>query len=316
MQVFGIDVSSAWLDINSYGTTEVHRIDNDAEAIQAWLAQLPPDCQLACEATGRYHVRLTHLAHAAGLRVFVLNPREVHHYARGMGRRAKTDRVDAQLLARYVAHEHTHLTPWQPTSADQEQLQLLFRRRGALTRVKQSLAMIGKELSGVEFELEMAKDHVQALIDALEQHIQALVQRQDATYQARQRAVETLPGIGPLTGAYLASLFARVPFTHSDQVVSFLGLDLCFSDSGKKRGRRHLSKRGPSEARRLLYNAAAAAGRSRFKPLLESYRQRLPYTGAVMALARKLVRLAFVLWRTESPFELERFRSPYLMPQA
>jgi len=77
-------------------------------------ATLPEAIHLGVESTGDYHRLLAERAHARGITVYVLNPHDVHHYARALGRRAKTDRVDAALLARYLAQEHAGLHPWQP----------------------------------------------------------------------------------------------------------------------------------------------------------------------------------------------------------
>jgi transposase len=305
-QVVGIDVASQWLDINQYGHSAVPRIANEAAAIQRWLAEVPVGSAIGFEATGRYHLLLATLAHAAGMQVYLLNPREVHHYARGVGRRSKSDKVDAQLIARYIAHERDHLRLWQPPSEGQQRIHEAFLRRSKLVKLKQALAMTGKAMTDADEPLAEALAKLQALIDHLEAQIHHYARQQADTY-ARQQALQSIVGIGSLSAAYLANLFARVPFRTSDQVVSFLGMDLRFADSGKKQGQRRLSKRGPSEARRLLYNAAASAARSCFAPVFARYRERLPYTGAIMALARKLVRIAFALWQSGQPFEKSRF---------
>jgi transposase len=100
-------------------------------------------------------------------------------------------------------------------------------------------------------------------------------------------------------------LFTRVPFTSADAVVAFAGLDPRANDSGHKRGRRSLSKRGPAELRRLLYNAAMSAARTKvWKPAYEHERNKsLPSTAALVILARRLLRIAFALFKKKVNFD-------------
>lgn len=96
-------MASSHLDIRSYGGTTVKRIANTPLAISCWLGSLPSGCVIAMESMGRYHCALATGAFAAGFTVHLLNPRDVHSYARGLGSRGKTDRLDAQVIDRYAA---------------------------------------------------------------------------------------------------------------------------------------------------------------------------------------------------------------------
>ena len=99
------------------------------------------------ESTGSYHELLAHLAHRRGLSVYVLNAKDVRHYGQATGQRAKTDRVDAALVARYVAKEHEHLHPWYPPNPTQRQLQRLMRRRAKLTSARSTIRASFKDLA-------------------------------------------------------------------------------------------------------------------------------------------------------------------------
>ena len=112
-------------------------------------------------------------------------------------------------------------------------------------------------------------------------------------------------GIGLLNAAMLTNLFLRVPFAKSDAVVALAGLDPRANDSGLKRVKRRLSKRGPAELRRLLYNAAMAARKSPvWLPFYERQRAKgLPKTACLVVLARKLLRLAFSLFEHQTDFD-------------
>lgn len=117
--------------------------------------------------------------------------------------------------------------------------------------------------------------------------------------------LRSIPGIGPLSGAALLGVFTRLGFRSSDAVVAYSGFDPRPQDSGQKRGRRRLSKRGPAELRRLLYNAAMSAAKTKtWKPFYERQRAKgLPTTAALVVLARKLIRVAFALFKKDVCFD-------------
>jgi len=109
-------------------------IANTAEAIDSWLKTLPGESYIGLEATGVYHQLLAERAVSRGKVVYLLNPRDMRHYALGLGRRGKTDRVDAQMIRRFITAERCHLRPYQPASATQRQLALLQRRRATVVK--------------------------------------------------------------------------------------------------------------------------------------------------------------------------------------
>jgi transposase len=143
--VMGVDVAKAELVIDS--GQGLLTLANTQEAIDTWLATLPAESRIGLEATGAYHQLLVDRAVLAGMIVYVLNPRDLRHYALGLGRRGKTDRVDAQMIRRFIAAEQAHLRPYQPASDAQRQLALLQRRRASVVKHRQALQ---KALRGVQ----------------------------------------------------------------------------------------------------------------------------------------------------------------------
>jgi len=105
----GVDVSKDTLVSCIHDSGARRTITNQRSAIEAWLKTLPAGSAIGMEATSTYHELLADLAQRAGLLVYVLNPKDVHRYAKGVGIRAKTDRVDAAVIARYIAREHSQL---------------------------------------------------------------------------------------------------------------------------------------------------------------------------------------------------------------
>ncbi|PKL93630.1 MAG: IS110 family transposase, partial [Gemmatimonadetes bacterium HGW-Gemmatimonadetes-1] len=114
-------------------------VANQSSALRAWLATLPPGSRIGLESTGRYHELVADLAHKLGFTVYVLNPKDTRYYARSLGRRGKTDRVDAEVLARYVAKEHGDLRAYVPASPAQRDIDRLLRRRASIVSLRGSL---------------------------------------------------------------------------------------------------------------------------------------------------------------------------------
>jgi transposase len=115
-------------------------------------------------------------------------------------------------------------------------------------------------------------------------------------------------GVGPLVGLSLTNTLERVPFRNADAFVAFTGLDPRAKDSGQKSGRRRLSKRGPAELRRLLFNAAMAAVRTKvWKPIYDAYRtQGWSGTATLVIIARKIARAAWSIHRYQTIFNPDR----------
>lgn len=300
----GIDVAKKELVAATFGRSAVATIANEKTSLRAWLTTLPKGTALGVESTGGYHVLLATLAHARGLTVYVLNPKDVRHYARGIGRRGKTDRVDAHVVARYIAKEHGALHAWFPPTSAQARLASLLKRRAKLITAK---GMVRQSL-GAEPALARAAqtalaafDRVLEAIDAeLVKSVTQLPHGADGCAQLR-----SIPGIGLLSGVVLLTAFSRYGFTRADAAIAYSGFDPRPCDSGEKRGRRRLSKRGPSELRRLLYNAAMAAAKTKtWKPYYERQRAKgLATTAALVVLARKLIRVAFALFKKGAYFD-------------
>lgn len=302
---FGVDVASAHLDICSYGSSTVKRIANTPAAISRWLGCVPPGSAIAMESTGRYHQALAAGACAAGFAVYLLNPRDVRSYARGLGARGKTDRLDAQVIARYGAHEHHQLRLWQPVTLQQQALDELLRRRAVLVNCQQKLRMSAADCPAVLATLAPLMQEFDRALKAFDRQIRAAVQAVDAEGQAFD-CITSVPGIGLLSGAALLGVFRRLASASADAVIAFLGLDPRPMDSGHKVGLRRLSKRGPPEWRRLLFNAAMSGSATKaWKGCYEHERTKgLSGTAALNVLARKMVRVAFSLFKNRTRFEL------------
>ena len=305
--IVGVDVASAHLDAAVHGSCGVLRLDNTDAAIAKWLRTLPAGSTVALESTGRYHERLALAAHAKGFVVYLLNPRDVRHYARAMGMRGKTDRLDAQLLARYAQREASELRAWTPPSAELRGLDELVRGRGTLVKHLAAIRQSAADCARMPAEMAALIEQFDRLIDVIDGQIAQAAADLSLDSDSFER-ITSVPGIGLLSGSVLLGLFLRLANRGADAVIAFLGFDPRPMDSGNKVGQRRLSKRGPPEWRRLLFNAAMSASRTKvWKPHYEHERAKgLSRTAALVVLARKLVRVAFGLFKSQSTFDPSR----------
>lgn len=285
----------------------VHSIANQRTPLLAWLKSLPAGSRIGLESTGCYHELLADLAHAQGFTVFVLNPKDTRHYAKAMGSRSKTDRVDAELIARLIAQEHARLRPYTPPTADQRRLERLLKRRAKLTGIKGALRMTMLNLDGFAAELGAVMRKLDALIARIDAACSVITAR-SPQYAETQQRLQTIVGVGPLVGTALTNTLERIPFRNADALIAFIGYDPRANDSGHKAGRRRLSKRGPGELRRLLFNAAMSAVKTKtWKPIYEHYRARgWSTTAALVIIARKIARAAWSIHHYHTTFNSER----------
>ena len=304
VRIVGVDVSEAELvsvvhgEIGS-GTV----IANDAGAIQSWLRTLAPGSVVAMEATGRYHRVLAELAHAAGMTVFVLNARDVYYYAKALGARGKTDRLDAAVITRYAAEHRAQLQVWRPAAGVEQQLQDLLNRRWMLTRQLVTLKQSLRDVPTLREVGQRLEREYERAFEEIDRQLETLVKSQDNLGQGSQAALDHRLWRAGLIR--LGAPFSRLAFDNADAVVAYSGLDPRPCDSGTKKGKRRLSKRGSGDLRRQLYLAAFAASRSK---VFGAEYQRLRAKGfattqALVILARRLLRIAWGVWRTGVPFD-------------
>ncbi len=300
----GVDVSKDTLDIAGSPGRQRLTIANKRSEIEQWLKSLPAATFVGMESTGRYHQLLATLARERGLHVYVLNPKRIWYAARGDGRRSKTDRIDAQVIAKFLRDHINDLHEWNPGTPLLSEIAVLERRRQCIERHCTAMAMSLRGVEGLGEQLAQFMDSIKTMRQAIDQRIQALVNA-DQELARRQALLSTIPAIGAVGAASLAALFARVPFKRSDSVVAFVGLDVRASDSGNYRGRRKLTKLGPAYLRREVWLMGFAACHTKiYKPFYDAMKARgLKSTEAIMILGRRILRIAWAVWRTDKPFE-------------
>ena len=311
--MLGIDVSKAtlvttWLDRSDPRRRWERTVPNTAAGVRELLERTAPDCPWVLEPTGRYGTPVARQAQAAGRTVLLAPPQRAKAFLAAVRPRAKTDRLDSEGLARYALA--VSLRPYPVKAEAMEEVdQLLAARKGlsqSLARLRQPRAA----LPAAAEALDGAIADLAARLAALDRRIAAC---RDAALPAA-RALATVPGIGPVTAAAVASCLASKDFDHPDRFVAYLGLDVRVRDSGARRGRRALSKQGDAELRRLLFLCAQANLRRRdpdnpFKAQYARERAKgLSSTAALNAVARKLARTCWSLHRHGTTYDPARVR--------
>ncbi len=297
--VAGIDVSKDNLDIHLDG--EDRRLPNNRDgfrAIAKWFGGKDVD-RVILEATGRYHRALLQSLHAKGFAVCVVNPRQSRDFARASGKLAKTDRVDARVLAAFGA-AFAGLPLTQPRDSLLDDLgDMLVAREHMVdqrTDTRQILSQLGepvsrKALLGLIASLDKA-------IARLDLRIGKLIAG-DSAHAESYRILTSIPGIGPVTAAALISWMAELGSIGNRQAAALIGVAPFARDSGVHSGARHVAG-GRRRPRDLLYMAALSA--KSHNPQMIMIYQRLRERGkhhnvALVAVMRKLIVTANALLR-------------------
>lgn len=315
--VLGIDVSKATIDAELLGLEKLRRAQfanspKGFEKLSGWLARWKAERVHACmESTGTYGEALALWLHERGHVVSVVNPARVKAYGESEGVRAKTDRVDAGLIARFCRAQRPRA--WAPPEPEQRQLQALYRRLEALEEMRQAE---GNRLEGGT-QPEVVVASIRRLLGHLEEQIEATRRAIDEHIDAspglkRQcELLETIPGVGRHTAArLLAEISGMGDYERARQVVAQAGLAPRVHESGTSVKRRAgLSKAGRRRAREALYFPALVAWKH--NPVVRALCERLlargkPKMVVVGAAMRKLLVLCYGVLKSGRPFDAQR----------
>uniref|UniRef100_UPI003BB57974 IS110 family transposase n=1 Tax=Pseudomonas mohnii TaxID=395600 RepID=UPI003BB57974 len=197
--IVGVDVAKNELVIYHAQLDLLKSIANNKSAIKQWLKELPGPVAVAIEATNIYHLEFAELAHAAGCRIYMVGGYELNHYRKGVNVRAKTDALDAKLLARYLKNEGDELRPWTPPSPMYNRLLSLFRRRAALVQARVNLVQSWANEPLLKAALAGQVQSMQKLELLIEKMINDHLK--EAGLLAQLKRCMHVEGIGFLTGA-------------------------------------------------------------------------------------------------------------------
>ena len=299
----GIDVSKARLDVAELGG-RVWQVDNTPDGI-AWLVQQMAEMQpelIVVEATGGYQRSIVDALFHAGISVAMVNPTRVRQFARACGLLAKTDKLDAQVLAdfgqrvqpkRYVGK----------TEAEKQLSALLVRRK----QLEEMLKAEQNRLRTISPSLRGSVERIIAILreekKRLEEQIHEFLKEQKA-WQEQAEILGSAPGVGPVTTATLLADLPELGKMDRKKIAALVGVAPMNYDSGKKRGYRK-TKGGRTDVRSVLYMSTLVA--TRHNPLIQTQYQQLLKRGklkkvALTACMRKFLTILNAMLRDKQPF--------------
>jgi transposase len=292
MVVAGIDVDSRELEIYVGGIGKGWRAPQSHAGRKTLIEELKrlEVSKVALESSGRYERPIADALVAAGIIVYRVNPRQARDFAKGLGILAKTDRLDAKMLA--VMAEKIEHRAWQPPSALQDERRALVERRLDLVEAKTS------ELNRLVHELpRLVRDSVRRQIAALDREIERIERalreslREDPEGSARIAVLAEQKGVGWVTAVTLLTLVPELGTVKRTRIAALVGVAPFACESGTLRGRRAI-RGGRSSARSALYMAILSA--TRFDPEIRAAYERFKAAGkdskvALTACMRKLL---------------------------
>jgi transposase len=302
----GIDISKDRLDIASLPSEEHFDVPYDTDGMSQLvqrLATLQPTL-IVLEATGGLERRLAAELIDAGHEVSVVNPRQTRDFAKAMGQRAKTDTIDALVLARFA--QQIQPRSCEKTPEKQAELTALVVRRRQLVGilVGETNRLSSTHARKARRSIEKSLKFLQKQIDTIEDEIRKLIQSDDDWRQKAER-LESVPGVGPVTSATLIAELPELGRLNRQEISALVGLAPFNRDSGKSSGKRSIFG-GRAVVRRCLYMAALAAKRS--NPVIRAFAKRLKENGKVFkvlitACMRKLLVILNTLTKNQKSWQ-------------
>lgn len=300
----GVDVGKRWLDGSVHGEAEVRRFSNDASGITALLAWLREAGvrRVGFEASGGYERDLRCALEAAGLETVMHQPLEVRLFARLKRLRAKTDRIDALLIAAATAQVDAVKAAADPRLRDlAERLTAYEQVTAQLAQMKTCLEHV--QLKDLVTQLKAQMRSLKALKDRLARQVVEAIKTQPDLAE-RYRLLISLPGVGPIVAASLLVRMPELGCMNRGQAAALLGVAPFARESGQWTGQRFIGG-GRQRPRRMLYLAALSARRC--DPTLRSVAERLAAAGKppkviIVALMRRLIEAANLVLSRGQPW--------------
>lgn len=303
----GIDVSKAWLDIAVHEQEEAFRTGNDDTGIASLVKRLKKmkPALIVLEPTGGLEMLVVaELAHA-GLPVVAINAKRVRDFARATGQLAKTDKLDAKVLAHFAAAVRPALRNLR--SEEEEQLTAL------LTRRKQVLDMLTMEKNRLVTVRAKMRSEIASHIQWLSKSLKALDKEMadfvasTPVWKEKDALLQSVPGVGRVTSATLLGMLPELGQLNRQEIAALVGVAPVNKDSGKKQGKRRVYG-GRASVRSVLYMAALAA--TNFNPVIRKFYERLIKHGkekkvALTACMRKLLVILNALMHTNQPWRTQ-----------
>jgi transposase len=301
----GIDVSQATLDVAISNQKEIKNFPNGENGIiqiVSYLKKQVPTLTVM-EATGGLEKLLAAALVEANIPVVVVNPRQVRDFAKAKGKLAKTDSIDATILAEFACDIHPEIRPL-PDKATEEIKALMVRRQqiqGMITTENNRLSSAGlKVIPSIQEHINWLKRELKNLDKDLEDKIQ-----KSPIWREKDDLLRSVPGVGPVLSLTLLGSLPELGSLNRKQIAALAGVAPFNRDSGRFRGKR-ATKGGRARVRTVLYMATLVA--TRFNPVIKAYYQNLLERGkakkvALIACMRKLLTILNAMVRDHHPWQ-------------
>ena len=301
----GVDVSSSELVVGVYPSEEVWETSNDAGGIaklRERVCGLEP-ALVVLEASGGIEAPVAGELSEAGLGVVVINPRQVRDFARATGRLAKTDAIDALVLAQFAEAVKPPVRPL-PTEAEQALRALMARRRQLVAMITSERNRLPKATAHVRPGIEEHIAWLKVRLDDLNNDLHRLIES-SPLWRAKDLLLQSVPGVGPVASSTLLTHLPELGQLNRKEIASLVGVAPHNRDSGRFRGKRTVWG-GRAPVRTVLYMATLAA--TRYNPVVQAFYTRLCESGkpkkvALTAAMRKLLTILNVMAREQKPWD-------------
>jgi transposase len=297
----GVDVSKATLDVGFHPSKKTRQAANDDAGIEAVVHELVAarPVIVVMEATGGFEEQLAWALTGAGIPVAVVNPRQVRDFAKAIGRLAKTDKIDALVLAHFG--EAAQLKPTPLTDDLTKELEAQVARR------RQLVEMLTAEQNRLARAKRSVRKDIQAHVEWLRKRVKDIDRdlgeliRQSPAWREREELLQSVPGVGPVVARTLLAELPELGTLSRGKLAALVGLAPFNCDSGQMRGQRRIWG-GRATVRVALYMAALVG--TRCNPVLKAMYDRLLAAGkpkkvAVVACARKLLHILAAMMRRQ-----------------
>ncbi len=304
----GIDVSKRGLEVNVQGEERTRKVENNAQGficLVEWLKTVQPKL-IVLEATGGYETEAAKALSLAGFGVAVVNPTRVRRFAEALGRLAKTDKIDAKVIAFYAQVVKPDPNRFQ-TDLEAHLAAYVERRRQLLVELVAEKNRLSTSPECVRAEIQEHIAWIDAHVTRFDRDIQACI-AQNAAWQKRAEIMDSAPGVGAVTAATLVAELPELGQLNRQEIAALAGVAPFNKDSGPKKGKRRIAG-GRSGIRRALFMATLSA--TRCNPIIRKFYAALLKRGkekmvALTACMRKLLVImnAMVrkgeMWKTQS----------------
>ena len=303
----GIDISKQRLDVALVPGDEYWGVSNDEQGLASLAERLKekePEL-IVLEATGGLEVAVAGELASAGLAVVVVNPRQCRDFARATGMLAKTDKLDARMLARFAEAVRPQIRPIKDEKA-QELAALVARRRqlvGMLAMEKNRLARASR---GVRNDIEAHIKWLKNRLEKIEQDLEKAI-KGSSIWREKDDLLKSVPGVGPVLSMTLLASLPELGELNRKKIAALVGLAPLNRDSGTFRGHRSVWG-GRVHVRNALYMSTVAS--IRFNPVIRTFYHRLrdagkPQKVAIVACMRKLLLILNAIVKNQTPWNLE-----------